>query len=451
MNPPEVEGTKEPLYKTLSAPISVQIELTQRCNLTCRHCYNYWRQESPSTFSTLSEDDLFYVLRELKTSGVFRVTLTGGEPFLFKEHVIEAVRYLTDNGIECGINTNGTTVTEEDALRLKEAGVYAILASLLSYDEATHDRITQRNGSFQKTLRGIKNVLEAGIPLVVHTVISQANEDHVYKTGRFIAGLGVKAFAATKVSPTLGAPHYSEIALSRASARRSLQSLVQLQEDFGLQTDILECYPLCLIGDAEKFGNIARRSCTAGVTTMVVGANGEVRPCIHSDEVAGNVFSEGLKESWQRMDRWRDGTLIPEICQACQYLRQCTAGCRVEAQYMGDIAGMDPYASSPADVLVPPKRKPMISSAVEELAQQRLQLNPNVRMRPEDFGGIVYGRGGGYVFLNRDSYALLQHLQQTPFSIEEITQTYGVAPEEALHFFAQLYVQKSIVAYEKAS
>jgi len=446
----EREKSKEPLYKTLSAPISSQVEITEDCNLSCAHCYNVWHQKPPSEYSTLNKDRLLYVLEELRNSGVFKVTLTGGEPLLSKDSVIEAVQYLTENNITCSINTNLTTVSEEDAFRLKEAGVQAILTSLMSFNEETHDGITQRRGSFQKTVRGIQNVLAAGISLVVHMPIARANEEQVYQTGKFVANLGVKAFAATKVSPTPGNPNFSEIGISRRSAQQSLETLFELQEQFGLQTDILECYPLCLIGNAQKFAKFVRRNCSAGVTTTAIGANGEVRPCIHSDEVSGNLFQEGLEESWERMNHWRDGSLIPKNCRECQYLQKCTAGCRVEAQYFGNIAGMDPYATSEADVLIPPEEKPVVIP--EGFFEERLEFNPHLKMRTEDFGGIVDGKSGSYVFLNRDSYELMQRLkkEKMPFSVAQISQDYDVKPKEALKFFAHLYNNNVVTFYQNA-
>lgn len=437
-----------PLYKTLSAPISAQIEITERCNLACGHCYNPWRWEALSQPSTLNKEQLFHVLEELDQNTVFRLTLTGGEPLLYKETVIEAARWAYDHDIRCSINSNLTTVSEQDVFYLKEAGVYAILGSLMSFDEKTHDRITGRRGSFQKTIRGIQNILDADIPLMVHMVITQANENQVYETGRFVAGLGVEAFAATKVSPALGAPDFSEIGISRESVRNSLESLVRLQEEFDLQTDILECYPLCLISDGQRFERFARRNCSAGVSTIVVGANGEVRPCIHSDEVNGNIFQEGLKESWERMERWRDGSLIPDDCQECQYLQACTGGCRVEAQYFGDLAGKDPYASSPNDVLISSRRRPMPISE-EGFSETRLQFNPHLRMRVENFGGIIGSRNGGCVLVNQDSYQLLGELKEVPFSVGQICQTHNINLKQASRFFAHLFNNKIVIRYEE--
>ncbi|MBU2591830.1 MAG: radical SAM protein [Patescibacteria group bacterium] len=420
--------------------------MTETCNLSCSHCYNSWRRE-PFAYTTLSRNRLLETLEQIKRNNIFEVVLTGGEPFLFKENVVEAVQCLNENSIGCSVNTNLTTMSEENAFKLKEAGVRRILTSLMSFNEETHDRMTQKKGSFQKTIRGIKNVVVAQIPLVAHMVICRANENDIYKTGSFVADLGVRAFAATKVSPAPGNLRFSEMGLSRESVKRSLETLLVLQKKLGLRTDILECYPLCLIGDAQKFRRFARRRCTAGITTAVIGANGNLRPCIHLNEVAGNIFKEGLQESWRRMDHWRNGSLIPDTCQECQHLRECTAGCRAEAQYFGNITDMDPYASLPEDVLVPPERKSITMSQSRDFLQEKLKVNPNLRIRLESFGGIASGKMGSYVFLNRDSYGLIEGLSrdEVVFSVLEISQSYNFQPEQALEFFTHLYNEEVVM------
>ena len=415
---PEERGS---FYKTLSAPLTAQVEVTQRCNESCLHCYNHWRKrDNPSPFSTLNESQLSYVVRELIKNRVFGVTLTGGEPMLFKTAVYEAVKMCTTAGMSCSLNSNLTTVKREDAIALKEAGVSFVLTSLLSHEESIHDVITERPGSHKKTLAGIAVLQQAGVPVGVNMVITRLNQHQIYETGKFVASLGVKNFSATKVSPSLSMrEHFSNLDVSQKTVRESLEILVRLREEFGLKVDILRCYPMCLIGDISRYKWFARRNCGAGVATVTVGADGSLRPCSHSDNVYGNVLEEGLQPGWKRMGEWRDGSLIPNRCWECAFLQECTAGCRTDAKYCGDIKGMDPMATDPEEVMQQPISVDRFDSA--KFTKQKIRMTKNLRFREEEFGGVLMAYGKPPIFLNKDAFSVALSLQDlSSFFIEEV-------------------------------
>jgi MoaA/NifB/PqqE/SkfB family radical SAM enzyme len=68
------------MKKLLSAPTAINLELTEICNVKCRHCYNFWRDESIGTVS-ITEEKFDLIIDRLLDAGVFYVILTGGEPF----------------------------------------------------------------------------------------------------------------------------------------------------------------------------------------------------------------------------------------------------------------------------------------------------------------------------------------------------------------------------------
>lgn len=349
---------KEAIYKTLSAPIEVQVEMTTVCNNTCAYCYNYWREKDVSNRtrgareSTLDGKQISRVIDELVGNKIFFLTLTGGEPLLFKKATLDVIKRATENDIACSLNTNLTTVTKEDVRLLKQVGVDSIITSLISYDEDIHDYLSQRRGAFRQAVEGIQNVLSEGIRLRVNMVVTQANETQVYETGKFVHSLGVTAFSATKATPPPNCEDFSSLSISQDSLRNSLDQLLALHEEFNMNVDILEPYPLCAMRDISRYKYFARKRCNAGVTTCTIGATGEVRPCSHADIVYGNIFTEPLKQVWEKMSEWRDGSLVPELCLNCKFFRLCGAGCRMEAKSHGDIGGLDPYASKPENVAV---------------------------------------------------------------------------------------------------
>ena len=65
--------------KIYSAPTCVNLEITEACNVKCKHCYNPWRDEHAGKFS-LDIDKIDFLIKEFVDNGVFHVILSGGEP-----------------------------------------------------------------------------------------------------------------------------------------------------------------------------------------------------------------------------------------------------------------------------------------------------------------------------------------------------------------------------------
>lgn len=441
------EFSRAPIYKTLSAPIDVQIEITTACNNNCIHCYNFWRGENPTKNfleAILNEEKFSQIIEELARNRVFWVTFTGGEPLLFKKLVLAGIKLANEKGMSTSVNTNLTTITSEDANRLKENGVITILTSLLSFDEKTHDSITQRRGSFKRTVRGIKACLDADLDVWVNMVVLPQNQDYIIETGKFVKELGAKGFSATKAVPCLSCSDFSSMEISRDDFKRSLEDLLRLEKEQNLEIDALTAYPLCALQDAERFERFARRHCVAGITTCTIGSSGEVRPCSHADESYGNIFSEPLSEIWKKMGEWRDGSLLPKKClEECAYFQSCGGGCRVEAKYRGDICGMDPLATGPEEVISLPSFEEILPP--RDFLERKLEISPYIQVREEEFGGIVARRGGLPLFLNKDAYEILRKLkaQISSFSLREVMSELNLS-ENSLGFFHVLFSKRII-------
>lgn len=438
-----IENTKpSDLYKTLSAPLDVQVEITTLCNEACIHCYNFWRgakfRETTNHLPdvTLEKDKVLAIVDQLAESQVFRVTFTGGEPFLFRQAVTEGVRSAKKAGLDCSLNSNLTTITRKDAESLKEAGLDFVLTSLHSFEEETHNEITQRKGSFRHTLRGIKICQDAGLDIGVNMVVMRTNSGRVFETGKFVKDLGIKAFSATKAAPCLGGNNFSEIGIDKDSFKRMLEDLILLEKEFGIGVDTLMAYPLCTLGDAKRFWKSAQHSCGAGTTTCTIGSSGDVRPCSFADETYGNIFIDSLPQIWKGMKDWRDGSRLPENCvDNCKYFSQCGGGCRMEAKFAGNKKGMDPLATGPLDVVSLPVSD--FNPSPADFWEKRLIVIPNLRLRKEDFGGIIAPKGRQPVFIDNAAYEIIERLQNTaaPFSFQTIENTFNLSRISSDFFF----------------
>ncbi len=233
------------VYSNLKAPISVQYELTSRCNNNCEYCYNFWRSEDflKNLPEELNEKEAERIIRKVGESEVFDFLFTGGGPLLRKKILFKLISVVLEYNMSVNLNSNLRLCTEEDAARFKEMRIGSIITTLSSYKQETHDLITRTKGSFKETIRGIKNVVNAKNKLAVNMVVTKKNKEYVYDTGKFLyEEFGITRFLATPISPPT-AKDKLNIELTKKEIIKTLDDLIRLEEDLGLSTDVLEPIP----------------------------------------------------------------------------------------------------------------------------------------------------------------------------------------------------------------
>jgi len=396
---------------------------------------------------TLSPAQAARVMEEFASVGVFRCVVTGGEPLLSfaKESTFEAIKVAKQRGMICHLNSNLTMLSEDDAARLKELGVDSVLASLISYNEQTHDWLACRQGAQRQTVRGISYLSAAGVRVGVSMVLTRYNQDDVMPTAELAKAAGARGFYVTKVSCPISCTNFDEFRVNPEVVKRSLDELLEVEQKLGLTVDILEAYPHCFLGDLKRYARFARRRCGGGIATCVVGADGNVRACTHDDHVYGNLFEEGLVTPWKRMTDWRDGSNLPSFCLSCKHFAGCGGGCRIEARTLGRD-GVDPYATDPEDVSVATEREDL--SFLEEFATKTVRVNSCVVIRDEEFGGIAAAGAvsSTVAFLNQDAVNMLCSLKEEgPVPVELILARFEKDRLKMLAFLYGLYIRDIIV------
>src|ERR1700735_5909600 len=119
----------------LGIPISVQLDLTYRCNERCVHCYL-----DHDDHGEMTTTEIKHLLDEMADAGVFILTLSGGEIFLRKDffEILEHARQL----MFCvKLKTNAIMIHEREAARIRDLGVESIQISIYSHRPEVHDAI----------------------------------------------------------------------------------------------------------------------------------------------------------------------------------------------------------------------------------------------------------------------------------------------------------------------
>lgn len=149
------------------------IEITQKCNLKCIHCYNESDDNQAMLMNLTDYKMVVDLLYKLKIS---KIQVIGGEPFLFSKQLKVMLDYTIGKFDFIEIFTNGTLLDDEwfEYLRVNEI---AIALSVYSYEAAVHDKVTGMKGSHKNTNDTIQklkdnhikyrvcNVLMADVPI----------------------------------------------------------------------------------------------------------------------------------------------------------------------------------------------------------------------------------------------------------------------------------------------
>ncbi len=429
------------MFVELSAPVTVQWELTGWCNHNCIYCYNYWKDERLPLTVTDETLDLFEkVADEIISNKISHVTLTGGEPLAVIEKAVPALMKLREAGIDLGINTNLTLLTPQKAAILRQLGIRSILTSLQSSNPEITDFLTQKEGAFHRILRGIEIARKEGFSVTVNMVVTKLNLHLLKETARLSKQVGANAFCATKATPPF--VDFSKYELDPEEFSQMLRDLVWVKKNLGLHVETLEHYPECAFPDEETRDILGGRSCSAGKTTCTIGFDGDIRPCSHAHMSYGHI-KRGLKEAWRNMSEWRNDSLIPDTCKSCSaFPYGCWGGCRILAfVHKGDLKAIDPFCC-----VYPPPHFPLKGKSKEIVSSDAVvRMFKKIKWREEPFGYIVYSTAHKWLPIDKTLMRLLIASQSNGgLTAEMIAREYNVEESEAIDTLS-LLVSKRIV------
>ena len=153
-------------------PLEGSIDLTYRCNNSCRHCWVSLPVTSPEKKNELSFDQITGIVDEARTMGCRKWAISGGEPML-RPDFPEIFDYITRKSVSYSLNTNGTLVNPHIARLMTKKG--SKMVALYGATAEVHDHITGTAGSFHGVLQGFAYLKEAGAAFTVQIVPMKDN------------------------------------------------------------------------------------------------------------------------------------------------------------------------------------------------------------------------------------------------------------------------------------
>ncbi len=190
------------LYSNLTAnvylnakPISASIEPANYCNLSCPHCPT-GRKLIEKTDKRLTVSDFKTYIDSLLPELMYLNLYFQGEPFLNKD-LPEMIRYAADNGVFTCVSTNGSSLTENTIIKLKESGIGRLIICLDGASSESYS--TYRvGGKFDRVVDAIRLSVKYKLPLEVQCLLLSTTENEVDEIKLLCKNLGVRRLVFKK-------------------------------------------------------------------------------------------------------------------------------------------------------------------------------------------------------------------------------------------------------------
>jgi radical SAM protein with 4Fe4S-binding SPASM domain len=297
----------------LGVPISVHLDVTYRCNERCVHCYLDHEDHGEMTTAEIKD-----VLDQLAEAGVFFLTFSGGEVFLRRDffELLEHARRLLFN---VKIKTNAVMIREAEAQRLRALGVDTIQISVYSHRPEIHDAITKLPGSFDRSIKAIRFMLDQGLKVTMANVLMTWNRHDGDGVQQLAAELGANYTVDPTITPKMDGD------TSILSLRIPGEELADVFHNPALVPNMEEfCAPPKPVSDDD----LESYSCSAGHSFCYISPYGDVYPCVQFPLPSGNVRRQKFLDIWNHSPELNEVRSIKArdltTCSSCSHVGSCT-------------------------------------------------------------------------------------------------------------------------------
>jgi len=313
----------------LGIPLSVQLDVTYRCNEKCIHCY--LDHEDHGEMTTAEIKDLFDQMAE---AGVFFLVLSGGEIFLRKDF-FEIVEYARKLMFSVKLKTNAVMIRKAKAQRIAALGVESVQISVYSHKAEVHDEITKLPGSFRRTIEGARLLREAGVKVSFANVLMKHNADDYPEVRALAERIGAHYNIDATITPMMdGDRGILDLNIDPSKLEEVFHddALVGNAEEF--------CAPPA--GPLDETDAMDMLPCSAGHTACYVSPYGDVYPCVQFPYLTGNVRKQRFLDIWQNSPQFKEVRSISmadlQGCSKCTHGSSCSR-CPGLAYMEGNMRG----------------------------------------------------------------------------------------------------------------
>ena len=299
----------------------LEIEITNKCNLNCQHCYvDRIRPQ------TMPSDKVYELIDYAIQSQVTRLVFTGGEPLL-DPNVFNYAKYAREKGVKSlFLLTNGLLIKNEF---IKDLSLFDEIQ--MSLDELPSNRPSVRINYLKQLEEKFELLRKNNIFFLFFVTLNKKNYNDIDK---FVAyareqKAGIAFNFLIPMSDKL-----KDLVLSPKEVKSSLERIITEQKN---NPSVLCNHHFRFLVDKNKRDELLKLpknrivgGCLAGIAAAYICVNGDVYPCPFLPVSAGNVFEKSISDIWEHsplLMSIRRRNLFKGKCGKCSFLNMC-GGCR---------------------------------------------------------------------------------------------------------------------------
>lgn len=309
----------------LNNPLDVEWEITNACNLRCRHCYVAAGKKLENELDTR---EALRIVAELDKIGVTDITISGGEPFL-RSDLWQVIEEINSRKIPFILYTNATLLDEHKIKRLAEYGVKGISLSLNGATAATHNFV-QDADTFEKVLWAVKRLNDHGILVQALFTLMKVNVNEFNALIELARKLKISSICIYPFYPQgRGKDNLNHLALDPKTSMDFLSKAMQFKQH----------PPSVLVGGCLKMKFASERKYSivkgnpCGKITAIISADGHLRPCNFLPfRTKYGIREKSISELWnepvfKNVRNWRKKIDKKVDCQNCVHFPVCMGIC----------------------------------------------------------------------------------------------------------------------------
>jgi MoaA/NifB/PqqE/SkfB family radical SAM enzyme len=273
----------------------VILAITRKCNYNCKHCYERFNIAEQDSVPVERWKE---VVAEIQRIGVSVINLSGGEPMLRYDGLMELLQTGDKDRSDFHLHTSGHKVTRERALELRKAGLDAAAIGLDDVNPERHDSLRGYPDSFKEATQAIRYFQDADVFTYTNMCVTKdlIHSGDLWNYFEYAKGLNVGAIQLLEPRPCGG--YFSEEPDDLISEdEREIVTRFFIEGNRKKRfKDYPAIYYISYIEAPERFGCMM-----AGLSHFHIDSRGNVEPCVFLPVSFGNIMEEDFLVIYERM------------------------------------------------------------------------------------------------------------------------------------------------------